>query len=778
MNNTQRKEIKLRAESKVSATKLRIIGKRTKRLDADRKVTGLELYMEDINPPGALWGKILRSPHAHARIISIDTSAAEHLTGVKAVITFKDILPYKIGMPTLQDQFALCDDRARYSGDEVAAVAARDEGVAEAALKLIKVEYELLPFYLDPLEAMKDSAISLHEDLGSNIAVEKHVEYGDTDQGFAQADHVFEDTFETQRQCHVCMEVHGCVADWKSDGTLSVWTSTQAPHTVKRYLADAAGLPLSQVRVNRVGVGGAFGSRTDLSPIDVIASYLSKKSGKPVKLLLSRQEEFYASVTRHPSVVTIKTGVKDGKISTRHVTAILNGGAYTTQTGAVLGSLGWKGANYYRIENYKFDGFGVLTNTAVAGAYRGYGGPQLGFALESQIDMIAERLGLDPVEFRLSNANQTGDLTIAGSLLSACGLTECIERASASLGWGKTKPSGTGRGLAIGFGESGWRGAYYNNSDVSVATIKMNQDASIHVSVGGSEIGAGYDTTMAQVAAEALGLPIEKVKIQSGSTDEAAYDTGMYASRGAITSAKAISLAASEVSKQLCQVAAKMMDVQADALVIEDQHIVSKTNRNIFLSLSEVAEHIYDGLGLAILGTGIYDPVTHLADEKGYHPSPGGAIAYPFCAVALDISVNRETGQFKIGKIASAVDCGRAINPTIAEGQIEGDVFHGLGLATVEPGLLYNDAGQPYYQNLVDYKLLTTVDMPEMDSILVETADPAGVYGIKGITQIVTSTVGAALANALFDAVGVRIKELPITPEKILVELKKQDGRE
>ncbi len=777
MDESETITAKFPTEDEVSATKLRIIGTRAKRVDADRKVTGLELYMEDINPPGALWGKILRSPHAHARIISIDAAAAERLTGVKAVITFKDILPYKIGMPTLQDQYALCKDRARYCGDEVAAVAARDEETAEKALKLIKVEYEPLPFFFEPREAMKEGAIALHEELGSNIAVEKHIEYGDTDKGFAQADHIFEDTFETQRQCHVCMEVHGCVADWKSDSTLSVWTSTQSPHTIKRYLADAVGLPLSHVRVNRVGVGGAFGSRTDLSPIDVIACYLSKKAGKPVKLLLSRQEEFYASVTRHPSVVTVKTGVKDGKITTRHVSAILNGGAYTTQTGAVLGSLGWKAANYYRIENFKFDGFGVLTNTAVAGAYRGYGGPQLGFALESQIDMIANQLGLDPVEFRLSNANQTGDLTIAGSLLSACGLTECIKKATTSVGWDDSKPNGFGRGLAIGFGESGWRGAYYNNSDVSVATIKMNQDASIHVSVGGSEIGAGYDTTMGQVAAEALGLPIEKVKIQSGSTDDAAYDTGMYASRGAITSAKAISMAAVEVTRQLFQAAAKMMDILADDLVIEDQNIVSKTNRNIFVSLSEVATHIYDDLGLAILGTGIYDPATHLADENGYHQSPGGSIAYPFCAVAMDISVDIETGQFKIGKIASAVDCGRAINPNIAEGQIEGDVFHGLGLATVEPGLSYSNIGQPYYQNLVDYKLLTTVDMPEMDSILVETADPAGVFGIKGITQIVTSTVGAAFANALFDAVGIRIKELPITPEKILAELKKQDNR-
>ncbi|XAT59957.1 molybdopterin-dependent oxidoreductase [Rhodobacteraceae bacterium Araon29] len=748
------------------------VGKSALRPDAWAKVTGQERYMEDIQFPNAIWGKILRSPHPHAKILSIDTSAAEKFPGVKSVITFKDIVPFKIGFADLADQYALCDDRARFVGDEVAAVAALDEETAEKALDLIRVEYEILPMYTDAVKAMELGATVLHEEKGTNVAAESHYEYGNTDEGFAQADHVFEDTFETQRQCHVCMEVHGCVADWGKGNQLSVWTSTQSPHIVKRYLAEATGLPISKVRVNRVGVGGAFGSRTDILPHDIIASYLSKKAGRPVKLLFSRQEEFYASVTRHPAKVTIKTGVKNGKITTRHVTAIVNGGAYTTQTGAVMGSLGWKAANFYQIDNYKYDGYGVLTNTTVSTAYRGYGGPQVGFALESQIDMIAKKLRLDPLEFRINNANQTGDITIAGSLLSSCGLTECIEKTRDSLKWSAPKSNDQGRGIAIGFGETGWRGAYYNNSDVSAATIKMNQDASVHVIVGGSEIGVGYDGVMGQIAAQTLGLPYEQVTVHSGDTDLAAYDCGMYASRGTITSATAIVLAAAELKKKLQDGAAEILGIPADHLNFVNGTVVSKEDTNNTLPLREIARYIYEDQGGALFGTGVYDPGTHLADENGYYQPPGASITYPFCAVSIDVDVNRKTGQFKINKLAAAVDCGRAINPVLAEGQIEGDVFHGLGMASVEPGLEYDASGQPVYTHLVDYKLLTAADMPPIDSILVESIDPVGPFGIKGITQIVTSTVGASLANAIYDAVGVRIMELPITPEKVLTALK------
>ncbi len=749
------------------------VGARLGRTDAWRKVTGQEQYMEDVPLVSQLWGKILRSPHPHARIRGIDVSRAESLPGVKAVITFRDIVPFKIGYSTHGDQFALCHDRARYVGDEVAAVAAVDEETAEKALSLIDVDYEVLPFVLDPIEAMKPDAIVLHKDKGTNIAAENHTEFGDVEKGFAEADHVFEDEFETQRQCHVCMEVHGCVANWGNDDSLSVWTSTQSPHIVKRFLAKAVDLPLSKVRVNRVGVGGAFGSRTDLFPHDVIAAYLSKKARRPVKLLFSRQEEFYASATRHPALVRIKTGIKDGMITTRHVTAILNGGAYTSQTGAVMGSLGWKASNYYRIENYRYDGYGVLTNTSVATAYRGYGGPQLGFALESQIDMIAERLELDPVEFRLNNANRQGDTSVSGSYFSSCELTQCIEAADRALEGEKPAGRDQGRGMAIGFGESGWRGAYYNNSDVSAATIKMNMDGSIHTTVGGAEIGTGYDTTMAQIAADALGVPIDQVSVHSGDTNDAAYDLGLYASRGAITSGMAVKLAADKTKGKLLDAAAKMLDTPRSELSIENRCIVSSANPNIAITMAEIAEHIYEEEGSAVFGTGIYDPQTHLADETGFHASPGGSITYPFCAVNLDVSVNRDTGEFKIGKIAVAVDCGKPINPAIVEGQIEGDVFHGLGMATVEPGLDYDDAGAPKYHHLVDYKLLTAADMPQIECIVAESTDPTGPFGVKGVTQLITSSVGAALANALNDAIGVRMTSLPITPEKILQALER-----
>jgi len=753
------------------------VGKRKARIDGWSKVTGEEQYMEDIKLPNALSGKILRSPHPHAKILSIDTSEAEKLPGVKAVITFKDLFPYKIGFSTLADQYALCSDKARFVGDEVAAVAALDELTAEEALKLIKVDYEVLPFVLDPIEAMKSDAVLLHDNKESNIPAEKHYELGDTEQGFKDADHVFEDTYETQRQCHVCMEIHGCIADWGKGDKLSIWTSTQSPHPIRNWLAMAANLPINKVTVKKVGVGGAFGSRTDLLPHDVIASYLSKKSGRPVKLFFSRQEEFYASVTRHPSIVTIKTGVKNGKITTRHITAIVNGGAYTTQTGAVMGSLGWKGANYYQIDNFKYDGYGVLTNTTVATAYRGYGGPQVGFALESQIDTIAEKLNMSPVEFRLKNANQQGDVTIAGSSLVSCALSECIVKSADSLKWGHLKSENQGHGMAIGFGESGWRGAYYNNSDVSAATIKMNRDASLHVIVGGAEIGVGYDTVMAQVAAEALCVPYEHVSVHSGDTDLAAYDCGLYASRGTITSATAVTMAADQIKKEIFLYGAELLGLPQDELQLRDHKVMSSQNPSKSIPIAEVSEYIYEEKGLALIGTGIYDPKTELGDDSGYIKPPGGSISYPFCSVTIDVNVDIETGQFKINKLAAAADCGKAINPTTAEGQIEGDVFHGLGLATVEPGLEYDKSGNPYYQHLVDYKLLTTADMPPIDSILVESIDPIGPYGVKGITQIITSTVAASLANAIYDAIGIRIKELPITPEKILDALKKRDQK-
>ncbi len=752
-----------------------ILGKRLPRVDAWSKVSGQEQYTEDVKLPNALWGKILRSPHAHAVIKNINTHEAENFPGVKAVITFKDIVPYKIGYSIHADQYALCKDKVRYVGDEVAAVAATDEKIAEKAIKLIKVEYEILPVVLDPVQAMKPGVVRLHEHQDSNISAEDNYEYGNTGKGFEEADHVFENTFETQKQCHVCMEVHGCAADWGMDDCLSVWTSTQVPHQIKRFLARATGLPNNKVSVKKVGVGGAFGSRTDLFPHDIIASFLSKKSGCPVKLILSREEEFFATVTRHPSIITIKTGIKNGKITTRYVKAILNGGAYTAQTGAVLGSLGWKGANYYRIENYKFEGYGVFTNTSVSSAYRGYGGTQLGFAIESQIDMIAEKLNLDPVEFRFQNANLPGQTSIAGNVYGSCGLKECISESTESIGWKKSKKHLIGRGLAIGFGESGWRGAYYNNSDVSAAIIKMNQDGSVHVIAGGVEIGMGYDTVIAQISAEALGVRFEHVTVHSGDTDLASYDCGMYGTRGTIMSAAAVKLAAEEIKEQLLCAGAELLGATKKDLMISNQKIRTKKNQKKTLRLSEVAEYIYDVKGLALIGKGIHDPKTNLADEKGYYPPPGSAPAYTFGAVALEVKIEPETGEFKIGKLAAASDCGKAINPTTVEGQIEGDAFHGLGMATVEPGLTYDVSGNPQNQHLVDYKILTAADMPPIHSIVVETNDPVGSFGIKGVTQVITSAVGAALANGIYDATGIRIKKLPITPEKILGALKEKN---
>jgi len=748
-----------------------VVGKSLPRIDAWRKATGQEEYTEDTKTSNALWGKILRSPHAHARIKKINTEKAAKLPGVKAVITFEDIPRWKLGHLAQSDKYALSPDKVRYIGDDVAAVAAVDEETAERALALIKVDYEVLPPIVDPVEAMKSGAPRIHEELKSNIASEIHSELGKPEKGFKDADHVFEDTFTTQRQCHVCMETHGCVASWDRDGRLSVWTSTQIPHIIKWMLAEAFELPFSKVQVNKVGVGGGFGGRTDIFPSDIIASSLSKRAGRPVKLILSREEEFASTVTRHPSIITIRTGIKNGKITTRHVKAIIDAGAYIMQSGAVLGSLGWKGANYYRIENYKYDGYAVYTNTAISSAYRTFGGVQLCFALESQIDMIAEKLGVDPVEFRLKNANMEGDITVGGCEFRSCGLAECIEKTAKSIGWGKKKRPSTGRGMAIAFMECGFRG-FWGNTDVSSAIVKVNQDGTVHVLVGGAEIGTGYDTAMAQIAAETLGVRFENVSVHSGDTDVTPYDLGLDASRGTHFSGAAVKLAAEEPKRQLLESASELLGVPAEGLEARDQRIYAKKNPKKAVSISEAADHIYTDKGLAVIGKGVYDPDTNMPDKTSYIPPPGPCPAYLFGAIAIEVEVDRETGQTKITKLAAAHDCGKAVNPVAAEGQIEGDVHHGLGIATVESGLMYDETGIPSRQYFLDHKVLTSADMPPIDSILVETNDPIGPFGVKGVAQITNCDVPPALANALYDAVGVRIEALPITPEKVLEALK------
>ncbi len=532
----------------------RYVGKRVPRVDVIPKITGEAKYYDDVELPGLLIGKILRSPYSHAKIKRIDTSKAEQLPGVKAVLTGRDIpLKYSFNyvehldtkkvssffptdvaslrglMPAPRaDKAPLAIDKVRFIGDDIAAVAAVDEETAIDALSLIEVEFERLQAVYDPHDAMKEGAPQLHDDAPGNMAAHLFGEWGNVQEGFRQADLIVENTFKTTHQAQACMETHGCVINWDGQGNITVWTSIQVPHTFRRELARVLRVPHNKVRVLSEYVGGAFGSKTEMGAYHVICAYLAKKARAPVKLRLTREEEFMASGCRHPYTLTLKTGVKkDGSITARQVNIVVDKGAYITQGPAVaFYALTVPMPGIYRPANYKYDAKLLYTNKQPPSAFRGFGNPQAAWALESQMDVIAEKLGMDPKDLRLRNANQPGDITLSGFQVSSCGMSECIQRAAKAIGWDekrKNKLPNRGVGMACLFHSSGERGAY-GDCDTATATVKINDDGSVTLFLGSQEIGTGNSTAQTQIAAETLGARMEDIRVVMGSTDLPAFD--------------------------------------------------------------------------------------------------------------------------------------------------------------------------------------------------------------------------------------------------------------
>lgn len=755
-----------------------VIGKKLPKIDARPKVTGDVLYIDNIKLPNMLWAKILRSPYAHAKIKRIDTSKAEQLPGVKLVITANDLPDIKIGsIPELYDHSPLAVDTVRYVGDEVAAVAAIDEETAEKAIELIKVEYEPLPAVLDPEEAMTEHAPLIHENSKRNIAKSYHAEFGDVERGFKEADYIFEDRFFTPQQAHVCLETHGCVAKWDTDDKIMLWESCQVPHTFRMHLAKFLNMPQGKISIKKVTVGGGFGGKSEVFVYDLICLFLAKKAGRPVKLVLSREEEFLGTVTRHPMVIEIKTGVKeDGTITTRYVKLIVDTGAYASQGPLVTGSTAWKGAHHYRISSYKYDAYCVYTNKPICSAYRTFGGVQITFAIELQMDIIAEKLGIDPVELRLKNGNQPGDVTVIGSEFRTCGLKECIEKVVEGINWyerKKLKMPNRGLGIACAFMECGFRG-FIGNTDMSAAFVKVNTDGTVTVITGGTDLGTGLDTAMAKIAAEELGVRYQDVTVISQDTDVTPFDVGEVASRGTHFCGNAVMAAAFDAKKQIFEAAAELLKCNPLDLESRDGKIYLSTNPSVAIPFSKVTRFIQlEEKGIPILGKGYYAPDSTVPDEKGKYKPPGACPVYIFGALAIEVEVDPETAEVKLIEAVCATDLGRVINPLGAEGQIEGGIQHGLGLALTEE-LLFDKEGMPLNALLRDYKILGAADMPKIKPILVETVDPKGPFGAKGGSQVETSVAAAAVANAIYDATGIRFKEAPITPEKILHELKKK----
>jgi len=741
-----------------------VINTHVHNIDGIAKVTGRAEYTFDVSLPRMLYGKILRSPYAHARILNIDTSKAEHLPGVRAVVTGKDTIRFKNGIwrryRELCDEEILAYDRVRYIGEPVAAVAAVDEDTAEAALNLIEVDYEALPAVFDPLEALKKGAPQLHDHAERNINITRHIEWGEVDEGFNHADYVREDWFRCSPQAHVCMETHDAVSSYTPDRKLTCWTSTQCHYYIQVLLAENLGLRESDVRVVSRYTGGGFGSKFELDSAQFCSALLSMKVCKPVKIVLTREEEFIATKIRTPMFYYLRTGVKkDGAFLAKEARVFTQGGAYTAMGATALYLTGFFQAFPYVWPSYRYDGYRVYTNTAPASAMRGFGAPQATFCAETQIDLIANELGIDPIEIRRKNAMYPGYEVPGQAWIQSCGLAEELDRIAE---WIKSKgelPPNRGIGVAAyGFMSGGIFNWFDTPYAFSSAEIKINVDGKVDLYIGSQDMGQGSNTTMAIICAEELGVRIEDIRLHMGDTDTCPVDLGAWGSRETLMQGNAVKMAAAEAKRKILEYAAAKLgpNIVYD-LDIKDRwvHLVARPERGVSY-YDAVKEVIRGNEGQPIVGRGHYTP-----HRKGMI-SP----AYSFGVQALEVDVDPDTGKVSLLNCVTAHDSGQVINPLGIQGQLEGAISMAAGYGFSED--MPMEDGKILNPNLVDYKVLKAPDMPETEIIEVETYEPEGPFGAKEAGEGLTNPTAGALGNAIFHATGLSIKDLPITPEKIL----------
>ncbi|MDH5384610.1 MAG: molybdopterin-dependent oxidoreductase [Candidatus Aminicenantes bacterium] len=741
-------------------------------IDGIAKITGRAEYTFDVKLPRMLYGKILRSPYPHAKIIHIDTSKVEKLSGVKAAVTGKDTLGIKQGIwrrfKELCDEEILARSKVRYIGEPVAAVAAIDEDTAEEALDLIEVEYESLPGVFEPLEAIKEEAPQLHEHAERNINVTRHIEWGDVDEAFQEADHIREDWFRCSSQHHVCMETHNAVASFTPDRKLTVWTSTQSHYYIKVLLSWVLGLRENDVRVISRYTGGGFGSKFELDSAQFCSSLLSMKLFRPVKITLTREEEFMATKRRTPMFYYLRTGVKkDGFFVAKEARVFTEGGAYTAMGATALYLTGFFQAFPYVWPNYRYDGYRVYTNTAPTSAMRGFGAPQATFCAETQIDLIANDLGIDPIDIRRRNVMYPGYEVPGQATIQSCGLRECLDKIGK---WIKSRgklPPNRGIGLAAyGFMSGGIFNWFDTPYAFSSSIVQVNIDGKVDLFVGSQDMGQGSNTTMAMICAEELGVRVEDIRIHMGDTDKCPVDLGAWGSRETLMQGNAVKMAAAEAKQQIVEfAAAKLSPNIVYDIDIKDGwiHLIARPERG--LSFYDVVKEAIRGKdGQPIIGRGHYTP-----HRKGMI-SP----AYSFGVQAVEAEVDTETGKITLKNCVTAHDCGQVINPLGVKGQLEGAMAMAAGYGFTED--LPMDEGKILNPNLVDYKVLRATEMPESKVIEVETYEPEGPFGAKEAGEGLTNPTAGALGNAVFHAVGVSIQTLPITPEKVLEALRKKES--
>ena len=824
-----------------------VIGKSIALIDSAGKTTGQGKYTDDLSVPGMLIGKILHSPYPHARIKKIDASRALALDGVVTVVTGVDA-PNQYGiLPVGHDETALAVDKVRYIGDNVACVVAESEAIAEKALELIDVEYEPLPAWFDPEDSMTAEAELIHEQRPQNIEKDYHHVFGDPDKGFAESDKIIEGRYIANEVTHAAMEPHSTLAAFEFDpqtggqGRLTVWSSTQVPYYLQHKLSIVLEMQMSQIRVIKPLVGGGFGGKSEVIPIEIITAVAARKAQAPVKITYTREEVFWAHRGRPRTIVDLKTGVKnDGRIMAVAARVIQDGGAYCSYgvvtilySGALLGAL-------YDIPHIRYDGYRVLTNKPACGAMRGHGTVNVRFAFESQFDELAAAIGMDPAEIRRRNLLKPPTITVNGLRVQSYGLPECIEQVFTRSKWHERKgklPRGRGLGIACSHYVSGAANSIIR-SDMphSTVNIKIDRDGGVVIYTGASDIGQGSDTMVAQIAAEALGCSLARVKVIAADTDLTPIDIGSYSSRVTFMNGNATLRAAQSIRKQIIEAAAKRMGCTAEDVEMRADRVwkknasgnsgvptgavpASQSNAGVpagavppnatpesqvlrgspagevsvsghvegqilrgsvqqkrkdespknEMSFEEAVVSAIDFHG-ALSGTGSYAPPPAARGAKHKGAGVGPSPAYSYSAQVADVSVDEDTGEVTVHKIWAAHDCGRALNPVSVEGQVIGSVWMGLGQALQEEmvwkdGLLMNPG-------MLEYRSPSSTESPEIECIIVESIDPEGPYGAKEASEGSLAAAIPAIANAIYDAVGIRLRESPFTPERVLSALR------
>jgi 4-hydroxybenzoyl-CoA reductase subunit alpha len=808
-------------------TEFSVIGKRVALVDSAGKTTGQGKYADDLSLPGMLIGKILHSPYPHALIRKIDFSRAMAVEGVVSVVTGPDA-PNKYGiLPVGHDETALAVEKVRYVGDNVACVVATSEAIAERALDLIDVEYELLPAWFDPEDSMKAARDWIHPQRPNNIEKDYHHVFGDPDKGFAESDLVIEHRYIAAEVTHAAMEPHSTLASFEIDsltgqpGRLTVWSSTQVPYYLQHKLSIVLDMPMSQIRVVKPLVGGGFGGKSEVIPLEIIAAVAARKAKAPVKITYTREEVFWAHRGRPRTIIDLKTGAKkDGRLTSVAARVIQDGGAYCSYgvvtilySGALLGAL-------YDIPNIRYDGYRVLTNKPACGAMRGHGTVNVRFAFESQLDEMAAQLKIDPLVVRRRNLLKPPCVTVNNLRVQSYGLPECIEKVAERSQWSARRgklPPGRGLGMGCSHYVSGAANSIIR-SDMphSTVNIKIDRDGGVVVYTGASDIGQGSDTMVAQIVAEVLGIGLARIKVVAADTDLTPIDIGSYSSRVTFMNGNASLRAAQDVKKKIAAAAARKMNCAPEDVIMRSDmvwkrgaqepgtngaggaadhatdkgsvqevsgRVEGQTLRGSLqqkrkeegpkdqMSFEEAVVSAIDFSG-ALSGTGSYAPPKDARGGAFKGAGVGPSPAYSYSAQVAEVSVDTETGEVTVHKIWAAHDCGRALNPVSVEGQVIGSVWMGLGQALQEEmvwkdGLLMNPG-------MLEYKSPSAVESPEVEAIIVESIDPEGPFGAKEASEGSLAATIPAIANAIYDAVGIRLRESPFTPERVLAALRQK----